>query len=84
MLVVFTNLNHMEFQGRYLALFCLFSLIDSFEWFRMGSPHKNNPVNARVSYGSILGPTLFSQYVNDLPDDVICNIVIYTDDIALF
>ena len=41
MLVVFTNLNHMEFQVRYLALFCLFSLIDSFEWFRMGSPHKN-------------------------------------------
>ena len=41
MLVVFTNLNHMEFQVRYLALFCLFSLIDSFEWFRMGSPRKN-------------------------------------------
>ena len=41
MLVMFTNLNHMEFQVRYLALFCLFSLIDSFEWFRMGSPHKN-------------------------------------------
>ena len=41
MLVVFTNLNHMEFQVRYLALFSLFSLIDSFEWFRMGSPHKN-------------------------------------------
>ena len=40
MLVVFTNLNHIEFQVRYFALFCLFSLIDSFEWFRMGSPHK--------------------------------------------
>ena len=31
----------MEFQVRYLALFCLFTLIDSFKWFRMGSSHKN-------------------------------------------
>ena len=42
------------------------------------------PVNAGVPYGSILGPTLFSQQVNDLPDYVICNIAIYADDTALF
>ena len=30
-----------EFQGRYLALFLLFSIIDGFEWFWMGSLHKN-------------------------------------------
>ena len=41
MLVMFTNLNHMEFQVRYLALFCLFTLIDSFKLFKMGSSHKN-------------------------------------------
>ena len=31
----------MEFLVRYLALFLLFSVIDSFEWFWMGSLHKN-------------------------------------------
>ena len=41
MLVFFTNLSLMEFQIRYLALFLLFSVIDSFRWFWMGSLHKN-------------------------------------------
>ena len=40
-------------------------------------------VNAGVSQGSILDPTPFLLYINDLPDDVICNIAIYADDIAL-
>ena len=41
MLVFFINLSLMEFQVRYLALFLLFSIIDSFEWFWMESLHKN-------------------------------------------
>ena len=41
MLVFSINLSLMEFQVRYLALFLLFSVIDSFEWFSMGSLHKN-------------------------------------------
>ena len=41
MLVYFTNVSLMEFQVRYLALFLLFSVIDSFEWFWIESLHKN-------------------------------------------
>ena len=41
MLVFFRNLSLMKFQVRYLTLFLLFSVIDSFELFWMESLHKN-------------------------------------------
>ena len=37
------------------------------------------PLNVGVPQGS-LDPKRFLLYINDLPDDVICNIAIYTND----
>ena len=67
----------------------IFSLISSFLSNRRlrvvldGKSSQEYPVNAGVSQGYILGPTLFLLYVNDLPDDVICDIAIYADDTTL-
>ena len=44
MLIFFTNLSLMEFQIKYLALYLLFSVIVSFEWFWLESLHKNIPL----------------------------------------
>ena len=48
-----------------------------------GKSSQKYPVNAGVPQGFILGPTLFQLYIDNLPDDVICNIAINADDTTL-
>ena len=50
----FTNLSPMEFQVRYLALFLLFLVIDSFKWFWMRNLYKN----IRLTLGFLKAPFL--------------------------
>ena len=49
-----------------------------------GKSSQEYPVNAGVPQGSILVSTLLLLYINDLPDDVICDITIYADDTTLY
>ena len=68
----------------------IFGLISSFlsnRWLQVvmdGKSSQDYPVNACVPEGSSLGPTLFLLYINDCPEDVICNIAIYADDTTLY
>ena len=64
----------------------IFGLISSFLsnmrlWVVLdGKSSQEYIVNAGVPQRSILRPTLFLLYINDLPDDIICNIATYADD----
>ena len=68
----------------------IFGLVSSFLSNRLlrvaldGKSSQEYLVNAGVPQGSIPGPTLFLLYINDLPDNAICNIAVYADDTTLY
>ena len=84
MLLFFTNLRFMELKVRYLTLFLFYSVIDSFGWFWMGSLHNNVQLILEFFNALSLVLDFFLLYINDLPDDVICNIAIYAEDTTLY
>ena len=49
-----------------------------------GKSSQEHLVNVGVPQGFTLGPTLFLLYINDIPDNVICDIAIYADDTTLY
>ena len=85
MLVFFPNFKSYGISGQ------IFGLIPSFLSNRQlrvvvdGKSSQEYPVNARLPpQGSILGPTTFILYINDLLDNVICDIAIYADGTTLY
>ena len=63
----------MESQVRYLALFLFFSSNRRLRVVLDGKSSQEYPVNAGVTQG-----------INDLPDDIICNIAIFADDTTVY
>ena len=79
MLVFFANLIH-GISGQILGLISFFVSNRGLRVVLNGKSSQEHPVNTGVPQGSILGPTLFLLYINDLPDNIICNIAIYVED----
>ena len=80
-------LHKLKFYGISGQIFGLISSFLSNRRLRVvldGKSSQEYPGNAGVPQGSLLGPTLFLLYINDLPDDVICNNAIYADDTTLY
>ena len=60
--------------------YCISSCSNMQRWVVLyGKSQQKYPVNTGVSQGSIHALKLFLLYINDLLDDVICNIGIYAD-----
>ena len=74
MLVFYVDLSLMAFQVSYVALLLLISVIDSFEWFWVGSCHKNIQLMLEFFKAPFVVLHFYLLYINDLSDDVICDI----------
>ena len=68
----------------------IFSIIKSFLQDRkikvvLDGQHSNSySISSGVPQGSILGPTLFLVFINDMPDDLLCKLLIYADDTTIY
>ena len=49
-----------------------------------GKESSSEPVTSGVPQGSVLGPTLFLVYINDLPDNIRSKVCLFADDTILF
>ena len=70
--------------GHIFHLICFLSVIDNVRLFWTGSLHKNILLVLKFLKAPFFFPTLFLLHINDLPDDIICNIPIYADDTTLY
>ena len=49
-----------------------------------GQSSPTRSINLGVPQGSVLGPSLFLVYINDLPDVILSQIAMYADDSTLY
>ena len=80
-------LQKLQLHGISGQIFGLISTFLSNRWLGVvldGNSSQEYPVNAGVPQGSILCPTIFLLYINNLHNDVICDIAIYTDETTLY
>ena len=84
MLVFFTKLKSCGISGPIFGLASFFLSNRQLQVVLDVKPSQEFSVHAGVPQGSTLRPTFFLLSINDLPDDVICDIAIYADDTTLY
>ena len=55
------------------------------QYVSVGDEHSDDaPVTSGVPQGSVLGPTLFVYFINDMPDVINCLIKVFADDTKVY